>query len=223
MIFLLFCIPLLSLGQSSSVTVTVKGKYDHLNRNSWATAWIYNSDTSYKQYSQIYKRKAHFDSLPDDNYTVTIYSKYGTKDHNTLTIETNSKKTYKLKSRPKPFIRYKDTIPLLCRLKSDDTLNINWSINGCFNFDNNWYDIYKLDTNYYVRFTHQDSILEKKLNSEITDKIIQAEHHKFRGGPPITPSTNRDYYIFHFNNEVYRFRNDALSLAYSIYKEHNTN
>lgn len=219
-LFLLLANPIIGFAQNGAVELRVKEKQNSINKNVWSYAWIYNTDTSYKKYSTITNKRGHFDSLPNGKYTVTIYSSYGTKVHKGLTIDDNFKKTYKLIFRPKPFIRYKDTIPLMTQLKSGDTLSISWTMNGCFSFDQSWYDIYKLDCNYFIRFSHKDTIVQRELKTIIADRIIRAEYNTLKGSPPISISTNRDYYTFHFNNEVYRFRDDGLGLQGTIKKEY---
>jgi hypothetical protein len=221
LLFLLFCTPILSYGQTSSVTVTIKEKYDHLNRNAWEDAWIYNADTSYKQYSNIHKRKAHFDSLPPDSYTVTIYSKYGNKEHKRdIEIKANTNNELEFDNRPEHFNTYTDTIPLLTSIKLGDTLNISWEMSGCFSFDAGWADIYKQGNNYFIRFPHKDSIEQRELNSKLISEITQAELHTLMNHPDFIISTNRYNYTFHLNNEVYSFRNDAFTLQDSLEREY---
>jgi len=212
-VFLLLCIPLLSFSQTSSVKLTVKEKYDHLNRNAWKDAWIYNVDTSFKQYCSIYKRKAHFDSLPPDNYTVTILSKYGNKEHQrNIHIQNGQNTSLVFNKKSNPFVHYKDSIPLIKKLTDSSLYSITWEMNGCFNWQSGWADIHKQNNKYLIRVKYNDSIYEKELPLDRIEYLYEREIDALKE-PTMIHCTNRYSYTIQLDRRVYTFHRGCFDLV----------
>lgn len=212
LIFTLILAPLFCWGQNGVVQVKIKEKHNKLNRNTWEYAWIYNSDTSYKQNSSIHKRKAEFDSLPKDTYTVSIYSKYGSKLHQKGLIVSNSKKSITFDTKDTPFTYYRDTFPLVSLVSDSTVLRISWNMNGCFNWRSGWADIKIIDDRYFIKTYYNDSIYSQELSPDNIDYLLQIE---FSG---LTEEvyyicTNRYTYTFLLENKLYTFRRGCLDIV----------
>jgi len=218
LLFILF-VPILSFGQTGTVKLQVKEKSNKLNRGAWEYAWIYNADTSYRQYSAIDKRKAFFDSLPADNYTVTIYSRYGNKEHQkNIKIGTNKSIKLEFDTKSNPFIEYQDSIPLIEGLNDSLMYSITWNMNGCFNWRRGWADITIQNGSYHINTQHNDSIYQKVLPIHkivYLNKIEKSALHE----PYAIHCTNRYSYIIQLDRKVYKFQRSCFDLIEHLLTE----
>jgi hypothetical protein len=221
LIFFILLVPIFSFSQTATVKLHVKEKSNKLNRGAWKYAWIYNADTSYKQYSDIDNRKAFFDSLLPDNYTISIHSKYGNKRHlNDIKIQINEKKKLVLNTKSSPFREYKDTVPLSSKIQENDTFSIQYSITQCRNTigqtSYGWADIYKNDSNFYMRYSIVDSTNTVKLSYEQIRKLMRAEKNLLKENISFF---NGDYkYAIRLNNTIYEDRHACFDIIKDILK-----
>ena len=179
LIHLVILISFQSFGQNSTVELQIKEKHNKLNKGAWEYAWIYNADTTYRQYSEINKRRASFDSLPSDTYTVTIHAKYGGKKHKkNIEIKINHDTSLIFNTKAYPFKKYKGSVPLSSTIKNGDTYSIQYTLNMCRNAMgftySEWADITKSNDQYKIRYSDADSSIVKELTIQQVQKLIEA-------------------------------------------------
>lgn len=219
LILFILLIPIFSFSQTGTVKLKVREKNDKLNRGAWEYAWIYNTDTSYKQYSDIDKQKAFFDSLPADSYTVTIYSKFGNKEHQqNILIEGNQSIKLEFDIKSNPFTEYLDSVPLIDNLTESLVYSITWNMDGCFNWHSGWADITTKNGSYYIKTQNKDSVFTKVLPIYKIAYLGEIETRALTESPKVY-CTDVYYYTFKLERELYTYRTSCFDLVGKLLDE----
>ena len=182
----------------------------------WTDFSLSNIDTTIHLYLSPYHKTTIYDSIPQGEYNLTLFSELNDKINTTLSIKRQTRFTLSTKDY---YSFDLDTTTFVSKIKEGDTINVFVHEYGCFHMSKAYCRITYKDNSYFIHFNTQNGRINHRFTEEELKKIEQIEIRGRNTNKNDHYATTSSWYFISLNRKLLKFQISGTNYISHLYSE----